>query len=406
MEAELIISAFEEMSRLSDDKISSVGVSIPLPTFDIRTINEICLRTIASISINPILVFLKGDYIIVGDIHGNLHDLLRIFAKFGLPPASKYLFLGDYVDRGGYSIEVITYLLALQLQYPEYITLLRGNHEFPEINKVYGFHEEVLNAYESEEIWNAFNDAFGYFPIAAILNDTTFCVHGGIAPGFHLPTQLLKISKPINSENITKMVYGLLWADPDSNFHTYAGGTSRAELSFNFYKFRRFLQSSGMQKVVRAHQCVQEGYQVNFDNCLTIFSSSGYSNQNDACVISATQDHQYYVQIFHPIKFPERKIAYFYSLKQNRKQKISQSSSALASGVILSTTHVYPLSKGYVGVRNRNVLNKSNKIKSTMHFISPASKMVPNALHRQSSIHQLIPRSTFDNTVEKEDSAV
>lgn len=56
--------------------------------------------------------------------------------------SSDYLFMGDFVDRGINSLEVICLLLALKLQYPNQIQMIRGNHEDININSLYGFKDE------------------------------------------------------------------------------------------------------------------------------------------------------------------------------------------------------------------------------------------------------------------------
>lgn len=123
---------------------------------------------------------------VIGDIHGNLHDLLiydRTLWKNGHSfTLANYLFLGDYVDRGEYSVECILYLLAMKLQSPDKIFILRGNHECRSLQKEFTFYDECLQKFgpeNGEEIWNTFNDVFDVMPLCATIDESIFCAHGG-----------------------------------------------------------------------------------------------------------------------------------------------------------------------------------------------------------------------------------
>eukprot|EP00439_Symbiodinium_sp_Y106_P046147 s1725_g5.t2 len=104
---------------------------------------------------------------VVGDVHGQVFDLLEMFRIGGPVPHTNYLFLGDYVDRGPFSVETIVLLALLKLSHPERITLLRGNHESRQITQVYGFYAECVRKYGDASVWQYVTELFDYLPIAA-----------------------------------------------------------------------------------------------------------------------------------------------------------------------------------------------------------------------------------------------
>ncbi|EGT58384.1 hypothetical protein CAEBREN_31023 [Caenorhabditis brenneri] len=133
------------------------------------------------------LLELQAPMNICGDTHGQYSDLLRIFNSCGAPTKVQYLFLGDYIDRGRHSVEVITLLFALKLAVPKKVHLLRGNHELKAINKNYGFYAEIKERYRvgcladvPDKIYNHFNQVFTYMPLAAIVSKRILCMHGGV----------------------------------------------------------------------------------------------------------------------------------------------------------------------------------------------------------------------------------
>lgn len=148
----------------------------------------------------PSFLEVESPINICGDIHGQFLDLLRIFSHLGFPPNSRYLFLGDYVDRGKFSLETICLLLCLKIKYPNEIYLIRGNHEAASINRMYGFYDECKRKI-GIKTWKLFVDVFNCMPITASVDDKILCMHGGIGPDLRDLDLLRKILRPTDIPN-------------------------------------------------------------------------------------------------------------------------------------------------------------------------------------------------------------
>lgn len=258
------------------------------PRFDQGTILKVCDEAINRVeSLNP-LVYLSPPIVYVGDIHGNVTDLIHILHIFGYPPKANYLFLGDYVDRGSHSIEVITILMALLCKFPDNICLLRGNHEFPSVNRAYGFYDETLNSYGTEDVWKSCNALFSYLPFAAIVGNQVFCVHGGLSTELINKDIINEIELPVCFFEDNRLISDLVWSDPVEEIDDFEENTRGSGVLYGKTAIATFLQNAKLKVLLRAHQCVANGYSFNCNNtCITLFSSSNYHRllQNKCGVI-------------------------------------------------------------------------------------------------------------------------
>jgi len=228
----------------------------------------------------PGLLELEAPIQICGDIHGQYHDLLRMFEYCGFPPDANYLFLGDFVDRGKNGLECICLLLAYKIKYPENFFLLRGNHECASINRIYGFYDECKRRYNIK-LWKKFQEVFNVLPIAAVVDEKIFCVHAGLSPDLQSMKQIQDIMRPTDVPD-AGLLCDLMWSDPDADITGWAENDRGVSYTFGADVVGKFLQKHDFDLVVRAHQVVEDGYEFFADRQLvTIFSAPNYCGEFD-----------------------------------------------------------------------------------------------------------------------------
>eukprot|EP01107_Rhizomastix_libera_P000602 TRINITY_DN1115_c0_g1_i2.p1 TRINITY_DN1115_c0_g1~~TRINITY_DN1115_c0_g1_i2.p1 ORF type:complete len:357 (-),score=110.25 TRINITY_DN1115_c0_g1_i2:155-1225(-) len=317
-----------------------------------RSLLSLIEDAIKVLSIESTLLEIESPAYIIGDLHGNYEDLMKFARFFGMwylevVPA-KFLFLGDYVDRGPHSIETISFLLALKVLFPEKVFLLRGNHESNDINADFKTYRDVSLLYQccsiyDEKIdtramaavaaassapgkapfpkdlldiiaaspgltvWYKLNECFNYLPLAATVDGKVFCVHGGLPrciatqkgtpTGPNILTDIKSLARPITNVYASYMLFDLLWADPatmeEEKFieSQIFGQNQRGGDTIIFGKkaISKFTQMTGCTHILRAHQSPKHGIDIGKDaSALTVFSSSHYcSNTNSAGAVLA-----------------------------------------------------------------------------------------------------------------------
>jgi serine/threonine-protein phosphatase 4 catalytic subunit len=212
---------------------------------------------------------------ICGDIHGQFYDLKELFKVGGDCPSTNYLFLGDFVDRGFYSVETLLLLLALKVRYPDRITLIRGNHESRQITQVYGFYDECLRKYGSVNVWRYCTEIFDYMSLAALIEHKIFCVHGGLSPSVNTLDEIRAIDRRQEVPHDGAMC-DLMWSDPEE-LEGWALSPRGAGYLFGGNVTRHFNQTNDLDMIARAHQLVMEGYKQMFNKQLvTVWSAPNY----------------------------------------------------------------------------------------------------------------------------------
>lgn len=239
----------------------------------------------------PSLLELSPPVKVVGDVHGQYGDLIRIFTKCGFPPSTNYLFLGDYVDRGKQSLETILLLLCYKIKYPENFFLLRGNHECANVTRVYGFYDECKRRCNIKT-WKLFIDTFNTLPIAAIVAGKIFCVHGGLSPVLNSMDEIRNIARPTDVPDFG-LLNDLLWSDPADTLNEWEDNERGVSYVFSKSAINKFLSKFGFDLVCRAHMVVEDGYEFFNDRTLvTVFSAPNYCGEFDnwGAVMSVSEE--------------------------------------------------------------------------------------------------------------------
>jgi len=244
---------------------------------------------------------------ICGDIHGQFYDLLELFRTGGEIPDTNYVFLGDFVDRGYYSLETFTYLLALKARYPSRVTLLRGNHETREITQVYGFYEECFQKYGSHIAWKYCTQVFDLLGVSALIEGRIYCVHGGLSPQAQTLDQIRSIVRDIEVPHEGPLC-DIVWSDPEEiegwELSPRGGGWL-----FGSRPTKEFTELNGLELIARSHQLVAEGYSYQFNNLLTtVWSAPNYCYRcgNVASILALDENLKRDFKIFEAVPDDKR----------------------------------------------------------------------------------------------------
>lgn len=300
-----ILLSYRNLMLADHHSIASLMRTSGLPKIEQSRLIELCKMSIEKLKNQSALVRINGPAVVVGDLHGSIIDLLRIFGIYGLPFNNdndgknmqknnktdensgfslKFVFLGDYIDRGDFSVEVVTLLLSAFCLYPNNIVLLRGNHEFCNVSSTNGFKDEILDhpSGYTPELFERIHEVFAFLPYAAVINNNVFCVHGGLSNKLTNLQDIEKLSelRPIYDYKEIPLIQDLVWSDPSTiGSCDFIPSTRNQGCVYGSTAVNNFYHNTGIQAIIRGHSYVKEGVAIYpHINLLSVFSSSNYLN--------------------------------------------------------------------------------------------------------------------------------
>ncbi|KAH9013603.1 Serine/threonine-protein phosphatase 2B catalytic subunit A1 [Lactarius hengduanensis] len=265
----------------------------------------------------PNVLSVDAPVTVCGDIHGQYYDLMKLFEIGGKPSNTRYLFLGDYVDRGYFSIECVLYLWALKIWYPDSFFLLRGNHECRHLTDYFTFKLECKHKY-SERVYEACIESFCALPLAAIMNKQFLCIHGGLSPELHTIEDIRKLDR-FREPPTSGLMCDILWSDPIEDFgqekgpenfvHNHVRGCSY------FYTYKaacEFLERNRLLSIIRAHEAQDAGYRMyrksrktGFPSVMTLFSAPNYLDvYNNKAAMVKYESNMFSIRQFNNMPHP------------------------------------------------------------------------------------------------------
>jgi len=266
-------------------------------------IKDLCLLSTELLLTEPSLLEIDAPVHVASNIHGHFDELIDIFEACGYPGDHKYLFLGDYVDRGRQSLECICLLLAYKIKFSDKVFMLRGNHECSSTSRIYGFYDECKKRY-SVKVWSYFIRCFNCLPFAAVIEDKVFCVHGGLSPELKSVEQINQIQRPTDISD-SGLLCDLLWADLDLTLLDWDSNSCGVSYSFGPKPIEIFLSAHNYSLLIIASKIHFSGYEYSPSiQTLQLFSVPNYCEtyQNNGAVLSIDTYLCFSFHIFKPKK--------------------------------------------------------------------------------------------------------
>jgi diadenosine tetraphosphatase ApaH/serine/threonine PP2A family protein phosphatase len=239
------------------------------------------------------IVTVRTPVVICGDIHGQYEDLMKLFQTalndFRACPVRhlNWIFMGDYVDRGSFSLNTFLLLASHKLENPGGFFLLRGNHESRQISQTYGFYAEIVANYSHEGLWVKCMEVFDLLPIAALTDGRVLSLHGGLSPSLVLLPQLLSVERRKEIPD-AGLLADLTWSDPERVFDPsgWRPSTRGAGWFFDHGPVEKFCRINGLRMITRSHQLAQTGFHWYYDRLLlNVWSAPNYGGAGNPATV-------------------------------------------------------------------------------------------------------------------------
>lgn len=286
-------------------------------------VSQLCANAKELLVEEPNLVPVNAPVTVVGNLHGQFEDLLKILDDHGEAPATNYLFLGGYVNRGHKGLEVLMYILAMKVANPDRVILLRSNHESREITQSYGFYDECCKKYGSLNVWRDCTDVFECLPLAACIDARAFAVNGGLSPDIVSMTDIQKIDRKRDVPS-SGAFCNLLWSDPQEADEGWLKNDRGQGMVFGESEFDMFMRNNKLEKMYRSHEMCLMGYKQIFGGKLTtVWSAPNYCGKCDnlgaVLKIDDQLKEEFFTFKFTPHRFkvnmPKMELTSFFNLK-------------------------------------------------------------------------------------------
>ncbi len=257
-----------------------------ISNLDFSEVSDIITQAQEIFEEEKLLIELNADkdeeIFVIGDIHGNLESLIKIYDLIKKKDPKYVIFLGDIVDRGQFQLECLIIVLSLKILYPNKYFILKGNHETLEMNKYYGFYDVYMMEFNQYSQFDEIISLYNKLPICIVVNDSILCLHGGIPENFEILNEFKTLDKKQLDETIPESVeyaiFQIMWNDPKEGLTGFMDNFRGPGIKYYGYEvFNEFMEKYNLKYCIRAHEVFPEGYRWFFDHkLLSIFSSENY----------------------------------------------------------------------------------------------------------------------------------